>query len=161
MTRQTTILLASGAAVVAIAGILGWLRPMATTNMASPTRSARWHLPDAPRLERSSAALSTAAAGVAWAGQGGAAAGQDVRWELLGLVGRLDDRAVLVKVGTDPLIKRVRSGDTLPDGSKLVSVGSDGIVIDREGCRSRRPLYATVQGDQPPPAGDCPPPGTD
>lgn len=161
MTRQMTVVLASGAAIVALAGVLGWFRPTTTTNMASPTRGTAWHLPDAARLERSSAALSTAAAGVAWAGQGGPATGQDVRWELLGLVGRLDDRAVLVKVGTDPLIKRVRSGDTLPDGSKLVSVGSDGIVIDREGCRSRRPLYATVQGSQPPPTGGCPAPGTD
>jgi hypothetical protein len=81
----------------------------------------------------------------------------------MGLVGPAGDRAVLVRVGNDPLIKPYRAGDTLPDGSRLESVGSSGIVIDHDGCRMRRPLYPAGT-DNPPnqPAEDaCEPAGTD
>ena len=70
-----------------------------------------------------------------------------------------DEAADLVKAGNDPLIKRVGAGDTLPDGSRLVSVGTNGILIDRDGCRMRRPLYPAPEQDKT--SGECLPAGND
>jgi hypothetical protein len=160
MKPSTMALAAAG--VVVVAAVAGWFRPVSLETGATNPHSGAWQLPAASALERSSASQFAAIRGVAWVGEGSGSAGSpSAQWTLLGLVGRFDDRAVLVRAGNDPLIKRLRSGDTLPDGSRLVSVGSDGIVIDREGCRMRRPLYpATVDSQSPPAPGDaCPPSG--
>lgn len=162
MNRSTTVWAASAGIVMVLAAIAGWYRPLDAATASEAVRAAAWRLPTAAELERSSAALSAAADGVDWVGEGGGG-GPTVQWQLLGLVGRYDERAVLGRVGSDPLIKRFRSGDILPDGSTLVRVGTDGIVIDRDGCQIRRPLYATVKGSESTQAagGACVPPGTD
>lgn len=151
----------AGGACVALAAVAGWFRPTPlATNAIGPHDSA-WSLPTPASLERSSAALVAAARGVSWVGSGTAGTGTTTsEWALLGLVGRPDDRAILVRAGNDPLIKRVGPGDTLPDGSHLVSVGREGILIDRDGCRVRRPLYPPQAQDQQAPAG-CEPAGND
>jgi hypothetical protein len=157
MTRRNAWL-ACGACVLG-AAVAGWFRPTPLATNAVGPHDTAWRLPTPASLERSSAAQFAATRGVAWVGSGGAAAGTpSAEWTLLGLVGRPDDRAILVKAGNDPLIKRVGAGDTLPDGSRLVSVGKDDILIDRDGCRVRRPLYPAPE-DTPP--ADCMPAGND
>jgi hypothetical protein len=157
MTRRDA-LLAGGC--IAVAAIAGWFRPTTLATNAIGAHDAAWRLPTAASLERSSAAQFAATRGVSWVGSGPAGAGTpSSEWTLLGLVGRPDDRAVLVKAGKDPLIKRVGAGDTLPDGSRLVSVGTNGILIDRDGCRMRRPLYPAPEQDKT--SGECLPAGND
>jgi hypothetical protein len=147
-------------ACIAFAAIAGWFRPTPLATNAIGAHGAAWRLPTAASHERSSAAQFGATRGVSWVGSGPAGAGTpSAEWTLLGLVGRPDDRAVLVKAGNDPLIKRVGAGDTLPDGSRLVSVGTNGILIDRDGCRMRRPLYPAPEQDKT--SGECLPAGND
>lgn len=151
-------------AVLLLAGGIGWFRPMPPPERTAKAHESKWRLPDAALLERSTASQFAAIAGVTWLGDGAhGETGQETQWTLLGVVGRPDDRAILVRTGSDPLIKRLHSGDTLPDGSKLVAVGSSGIVMERDGCRTERPLYPN--GNSAPPTGStddaCLPPGTD
>ena len=160
MTRRTMAFAA--AAVVVLAGVAGWFRPMPTPVGAASAHQPKWRLPRAADLERSTAAQFAAISRVTWLGDAGAGAGgPGAQWTLLGVVGRPDDRAILVRAGSDPLIKRLHSGDTLPDGSKLVTEGSRGIVVDRDGCRTIRPLYPLDRAATPADAGDgaCTPPG--
>ena len=161
MNRRLAI--AAGAACVALAALAGWLRPLDLPVGATGGGAGRWQLPDPAMLERAPIAQFAQARAVGWVGTGSgpvAAAGGSSEWTLLGLVGRSDDRAILVKAGNDPLIKRLSAGDTLPDGSRLVSVGSNGIVIERDGCQSRRPLYPVSEdAGTDPVASDCLPPG--
>lgn len=162
MTRRMGMIAA--ASTIVLAAVAGWFRPLPPLDGAASTRPQQWRLPAAADLERSSAAQFVAISDVRWLGEDGSAdGGPGTQWTLLGVVGTELDRAILVKAGSDPLIKRLHSGDTLPDGSKLVAVGSSGIVIDRDGCRTERPLYpsagATVGGES---EGEgCLPPGDD
>lgn len=161
--KRPTLLLVAAAAVV-LAGIAGWYRSMPPPAGSASAHQPKWRLPPPAALERSTAAQYAATSGVAWFGDNGQGiAGPGAQWTLLGVVGRPDDRAILVSVGSDPLIKRLHSGDTLPDGSKLVAVGRSGIVIDRDGCRTERPLYpSTDAAPSTEAAGEaCMPPGTD
>jgi hypothetical protein len=158
-------LIAAAAGCVGLAALAGWLRPLDLPVGATGGGAGQWRLPGAATLERSPMAEFAQARALGWVGTGGgnAAAAEDggsSEWTLLGLVGRSDDRAILVQAGNDPLIKRLGAGDTLPDGSRLVSVGSDGIVIERDGCQSRRPLYPVAEDTgTDPAASDCLPPG--
>jgi hypothetical protein len=146
-------------ACILVAAIAGWFRPTPLATNAIGPHDAAWQLPTRADLERSSAAQFAATRGVSWVGSGPGAGTPSAEWTLLGLVGRANDRAVLVQAGNDPLIKRVGAGDTLPDGSRLVSVGTNGILIDRDGCRMRRPLYPAPEQDKT--SGDCVPAGND
>ena len=142
MKRPAIIGIVAGVAV--LAGVAGWFRPMPPATDIAGRHQAQWRLPDQAGLERSTAAPFAATSGVAWFGESGDAGGGGglaASWTLLGVVGPPGDRAVLVQAGSDPVIKRLHSGDNLPDGSKLVTVGSSGVVIDRDGCRIERPLY--------------------
>ncbi|MGN6111803.1 MAG: hypothetical protein ACTHOC_02125 [Luteimonas sp.] len=148
---------------IAVGGVAGWFRPFQAPVGATGGGAGAWSLPATAQLERSSAAQYAAIRAVPWVGTGTGPVGATTsEWTLLGLVGRPDDRAVLVQAGKDPLIKRLGAGDTLPDGSRLISVGSDGIVVDRNGCRVRRPLYAAAQESGEAPAEpQCLPPGNE
>lgn len=160
MNRSTMMLAAGG--VVVLAGVAGWFRPMPRPASATTAHQTAWRLPTAAELERSSIEQFAAIRGVTWVGDGGAGGGDpSAQWTLRGIVGRFDDRAVLVQVGSDPLIKRLQSGDTLPDGSRLVAVERNGIVVERDGCRTQRPLYPLASNVPQDPADGCASPGTD
>lgn len=158
INRHTMMLAAAG--VVALAGVAGWWRPIPAPASATAAQQAAWHLPTAAGLERSSIEQFAATSGVAWLGDGVGGGGAAVQWTLRGIVGP-DNPAVLVQAGTDPLIKRLQSGDTLPDGSRLVAVLRDRVVVERDGCRTQRPLYPPAIAATPAPAAGCMPPGTD
>ena len=153
---------AVSAGIVLAAAVVGWVRPIELPVGSVAGGSGAWRLPAGADLERSTAAQYAAIRGVAWVGMQGSAGpgGAASEWTLLGLVGRPDDRAALVRVGKDPLIKRFSAGDTLPDGSRLVEVGSSGIAIDRDGCRIRRALYPSPE-DAATTADACTTPGND
>jgi len=153
------------AAVVVAAGLAGWLRPLDLPVTATGGGAGQWRLPTQAQLDRSTVSQFAATRAVQWFGTGTAAtpgaAPTGSAWTLLGLVGRQDDRAVLVKAGNDPLIMRLGVGDTLPDGSRLVSVGSEGIVIELDGCQRSRPLYPVAEdtATDPTEGDDCLPAG--
>lgn len=148
------------AGFIALAALAGWLRPIPDEASVSAARTAQWRLPTRTELERSSAESINAAQGVAWIGDGGdtAGAGSGVQWTLRGIM-RDPEPVALVQVGTEPLIKRLKTGDILPDGSRLVAVEKGGVVTERAGCEVRRPLYPSTQSGDPAPA--CASPGTD
>ena len=134
-------------ACMAAAMVAGWFRPTPLETHAIGGHASAWNLPSQAQLERSSAKQFSEIAGVAWAGTGSDAAGNmNSEWTLLGLVGRSREPAILVRVGKDPLIKRFRAGDTLPDGSRLVGVEKTGIIVDRAGYESAFYLTAAVAG---------------
>lgn len=144
---------ASGTALLAIALTLGWFRPIPPEARTPSRIDTAWKLPAQTDLERSSAAQFAATAGLKWLGDAASSstAVDGTPWTLLGLV-RGPDLAVLVKSGSDPLIKRVMPGDTLPDGSRLTEIQPDAVIVEKDGCRTRRPLY---QQSQDPPAQGC------
>ena len=158
MNRTSRLLAATG--IVVLAGVAGWFRPVPQAGGKAASQQGAWSLPTPEALQRSSVELFRQARGAAWVGAGGSGGGEaGVTWTLLGVSDQGDARAARVRVGSDPLIKRYQSGDTLPDGSKIVSVGNNGIVIEKDGCRMQRALYPTV-GDPPPEGTDgCPAPG--
>ena len=158
INRRNMILAAAG--VVALAGVAGWWRPIPATASATAAHQTAWHLPTAAELERSSIEQVAATSGVAWLGDGVGGGSAAVQWTLRAIVGP-DNPAVLVQAATDPLIKRLHSGDTLPDGSTLVAVLRDRVVVERDGCRTQRPLYPPASAATPAPAEECMPPGTD
>lgn len=156
MNRQMLGLAAIG--VVLLAGVAGWFRPIPRPATTATTQRSAWHLPTSAELERSSIAQFAAIRGVAWAGDGGAGIGDpSAQWTLRGILG-LQDRVALIQSGSDPLVRSFRPGDTLPDRSKLVAVGRDSVVVDRDGCRTNRPLHPLSKNDR---GGECAPPGTD
>lgn len=154
MNRMTMGLAAT--AVVVLAAVAGWFRPIAKEAKTVAAADNPWRVPDASALERSSIEQFAAIRGVRWLGDGGAGAvgTSSAQWTLRGVVGPLH-AAALVQVGQDPLIKRFEPGDTLPDGSHLDAVERNGIVIDRDGCRLRLPLYVRAKDKTSAPDADC------
>jgi len=158
MKRMTMGLVAGG--VVVLAGVAGWYRPVPKPGSAATAHQAPWRLPTTAELERSSIEQFAAIRDVAWVGDGAAGDGPSAQWTLRGIVDR-EGTAILVQVGSDPLIKRFSSGDTLPDGSRLVAIERGGIIVEREGCRSMLPLYKPATGNTQAAGGDCASAGPD
>jgi len=148
------------AGVVALAALAGWLRPIPDEASVSASRTAQWRLPARADLERSSAQHISAAQGVVWIGDGvgSAGAGSGVQWTLRGILGGPEPVA-LVQVGAEPLMKQLKTGDILPDGSRLVAVEEGGVVVERAGCKERRPLYPSAESVDPAPGEACASPG--
>lgn len=122
--------------------VAGWFRPLPTEPGKARNSRTAWSLPPAAELERSSAAQFAATAKIKWPGDTTAGSGAEgaTSWTLLALV-RGPDQAALVRAGSDPLIKRFKAGDTLPDGSRLLEVLQDAVLVERDGCQTRRRLY--------------------
>lgn len=146
MTAKRTTLVA--AVALLLTGVAGWFRPLPAEPGKPRSAKSAWSLPAEADLERSSAAQFAATAKIQWLGDGagGNTADGTLPWTLLALV-KGPDRAALVRAGSDPLIKRIRVGDTLPDGARLVEVLQDAVLVERNGCQSRRPLYRASQDD--------------
>lgn len=159
MTRQQlTLLLAAGAVVGALAG---WFRPVAVTGKQSGNGAAQWSLPPAAALERSTAAQFAAVRGLRWVGDAGGSGGGNTSadWVLHGVLPI--EGAILIQVGAEPLIKRVNTGDILPDRSRLTAVERDAAVIERDGCQTRRHLYPLPADESKPQSSTCATAGID
>lgn len=139
MTR--TRIVAALIASVAAGGVAGWFRPLpAMEATADKQPQIDWRLPAGEMLERSSAALLSQARTLRWMGDGSAGTGgtpQD--WTLKAILG--GENAILVQSGKEPLISRADVGATLPDGSRLIALRGDIVVVELDGCRMDRHLY--------------------
>lgn len=153
--------LAVGAGVVLLAFVAGWMRPIEPTAGDRVQPAPAWRLPDPDDLERSGARQLAAIERIRWLGDDGTAtAPQRVEWRLIGVVGPETDRIALVSSGKPPLIKQFQTGDTLPDGSILASVGSGGVIVELDGCRMHRPIYPAARNTRANARGDCDPAGS-
>ena len=120
----------------AVAGLVGWWAaplPDALPSLVKP-RHDGWRLPPLPRRVDQTAL----AAGVNGAGFWGSVVAQDQaattfedrRWRIAAVFGAGTDRSVLVQFAEPskpPL--RVRVGDTLPSGHRIVSVGDRDVCV--------------------------------
>lgn len=121
----------------AIAGLLGWwLVPMpdAPPNLVKP-RQDSWRLPSLPRRvdQTSTAAL------VSGAGYWGMAAAaptliaapvEDPRWRLAAVYGVGSERGALVEfLAAGKAAQRLRVGDALPSGHRIVAIGERDICV--------------------------------
>lgn len=136
----------------ALAGaIVGWLRPIPGRDDATGDAAWEWRPIPAEIIVRSTAALFAQAQQLRWQGdrliEDGEAEAQKVEWTLRGVL--LPEAEILVQTGTNPLIERFATGDILPDGSKVAAVERDAVMLDRDGCRYRRPLYASTPAGMP------------
>lgn len=159
MTRlQMALILTAGALLGALAG---WFRPVEAAGKQGGNRAAQWSLPPAAALERSTAAQSATMRGLRWVGDTGGAGGGSTSadWVLRGVLPI--EGAILVQVGTDPLIKRINTGDILPDRSRLTAVERDAVMIERDGCQTRRHLYPRPANESTPESATCAAAGID
>ena len=116
---------------------------------------AEWTLPSPASLARfDEAQFARVRTAPAW---GAAAAGPEAAkaasWRLAGIITRPVPAALVMAAGSKSAV-RVRAGDVLPDGGKVLQVTPRAIVFERDGCRQERALYTAVAE----PAGGCSPP---
>ena len=115
---------------------------------------AEWSLPAPASLSRfDEAQFARVRQAGAW---GAAATGPDATkpaaWRLAGIISRPVPVALVMATGSKSAV-RVRAGDVLPDGGKVLQVTPRALVFERDGCRQERVLYTAAD-----PAGGCPPP---
>lgn len=145
MSRPKLLILLT--VVTALGAVAGWFRPLPSLGAGPAAGDGKWNIPEAAALERSSAALAAEMRGLRWVGDAGASLeGGSSEWTLLGVMPQ--ESEILVQVGKDPLIRRVKIGDILPDGSRLIAVGRDTASIEREGCQIDQPLYARPSNEK-------------
>ncbi len=156
MTRtRIMLLLAAGLIAGALAG---WIRPVPSGLGASADAGGEWSLLPAAAVERASAEMLETALQLRWVGGGAGqdAAGSeavDTSWTLRGLLPTQE--SVLVQTGADPLIKRMATGDILPDGSRIIAVESDAVTVQLDDCQIRRNLYPRADDNRPLPDQVC------
>lgn len=99
--------------------------------------------------------------GLRWTGDTDGSGGNSTPadWVLRGVLPI--EGAILVQVGTDPLIRRIKTGDILPDRSRLTAVERDAAMIERDGCQIRRHLYPRPADESKPEGSTCAAAGTD
>lgn len=146
-------ILATGLLVGALGG---WFRPASSGAALADAGTAQWSLPTEASLERSSAAQVTEARMVRWVGDaagGGDGGTLSQSWTLRGLL--RPEGVALVQSGSDPQITRVEIDGILPDGSRLVAVERDSVSVERDGCRTRHPLYLDPTAEKSSDGADC------
>lgn len=140
----------SGAAVVALAALAGWLWPVPKDIPPGSLPAEDWRIPSASEIERSNATLINQARAIHWpsTGAGSADGNPDASWTLAGIV--LDEGVpiALVRPGSGTELLRLQEGASLPDGHRLARVERDAIVVDAAGCLRRHPLYPDVDGNE-------------
>ena len=123
----------------AIAGLLGWWiapLPDAAPSLVKPRQDA-WRLPSLPRrVDQTSMAVLVSGANY-WGASASAAAPaanaapiEDPRWRVAAVYGAGKDRGALVEyvaAGKQPL--RLRIGDALPSGHRIVAIGERDVCV--------------------------------
>lgn len=131
------------AGALAVGLIAGWLRPIPDPPREDGDTIGDWQLPSREALERTSDTLFQSALALRWEADTGlqseAEAEAATQWRLRALL--LPEQLILASIGDDPAVQRFGQGDILPDGSRLVAVEQDGVVLERGNCRERRSLY--------------------
>lgn len=132
-----------------LGGIAGWFRPLPKPSTTPQADTASWELPPKESLERSSIEMVAKARNLKWPGEAGGPGGSTSLedWALKAILGADDE--ILIATGKDAVISRARVGDTLPDGSRLVALRGDTAVVEIDGCRSDRHLYARAADSGP------------
>lgn len=135
-------LIALLAAGIAVGGLAGWFRPLPAGLASGDGSPEQWRTPDPGALERSSAALATAARALRWIGSGQAGEGDGSAPSMWSLAGVLpSENTALVRTAAGGVVSRVKAGAQLPDGARLISVSRDTATIERDGCQIDMPLY--------------------
>lgn len=123
-------------------GMMGWLRPLpAMGSSTDKVEGSDWRLPSPEVLERSSATLSNQARTLRWTGDSisGTSTHGPQDWALKAILD--EEGAILLQSGKEALISRAKVGATLPDGSRLLAVRGDTVVVELDDCRMDRHLY--------------------
>ena len=121
----------------AIAGLLGWWvapLPDATPNLVKP-RQDNWRLPTLPRrVDQTSMAVLVSGASYwgasATAPTTNAAPIEDPRWRLAAVYGAGKERGALVAfAAAGKAAQRLRVGDALPSGHRIVAIGERDVCV--------------------------------
>lgn len=157
MSRKLTVLVA---ACTLFGLLLGLARSAGDVGTRRSSGGDHWALPSGAELLRHDSADLAATLEFPWRGRKGAggAAGPDPdapAWHLRGIVYDPVPTA-LVDDGQGKIL-RIRTGDTLPDGSVVLVIEASRVRFERGGCPLERRLHASP--DQAAEAGssECPP----
>lgn len=134
-----------GSALGAVIGtIIGLFLPIRVAD-TKPARDARWDLPTLAATRSYTEASAAGARGATYWGEQSktnARAAQKLQWTLKAIVSRPIPR-IAVAHGSRNEISWVGLGGALPDGAVLVALDRDTAWVERDGCRSPRPLYSS------------------
>ncbi len=128
-----------------LGAVLGTVLGLAWPVVVPPAQTGRgdaWTVPpglDVARPRESEfAAVRNAPA---WGG-GSAASGvaKSAVWQLTGIIADPSPAAIVLPEGSSDA-KRLRVGDSLPDGGKIEQVLASGVIFARDGCTYERLLY--------------------
>lgn len=139
-------------AFLAIAGLLGLtsglMRPTSISTAPSINQAEFWRLPESEVLLRHHAGSLEYVGNIRWDASQGAADGasdpngleNEPAWHFRGIVGGTVSFALIELAGTSRL-ERVGAGEKLPDGSTLLSIDANSIMVLEGSCRSRHMLH--------------------
>lgn len=132
------------ALLVVLAGfVLGVFWPAAPLDPVAADED-RWQPVGPDALARFDENTYQTARGLRWVGETGEAPGTAVAatsWRLVGIV-RDPQPTVLISTTDSDRLQRLGVGAAVPGGGLLEEIGSDRIVIERDGCRWIRFLYS-------------------
>jgi hypothetical protein len=133
--------------------VVGLAVPIRAAAPDEAGKTATWGLSGDTRLARFSGdQFAKVRAARAWGAPDAAAPGaKAATWRLAGIISRPVPMALVLAEGNKTAL-RVRAGDVLPDGAKVLQVTARGLVFERDGCRQERALYTAAD-----PAGACQP----
>lgn len=122
----------------ALAVLAGWYAAPALPEASTLVRARRddWQLPALPRRPDLTATAVRVAAAEYWGGpEAGAAAAasvpiEDTRWRIAGLFGSGQGRGVLIRYAApDKAEQRLRVGDRLPSGHRIVEINATEVCV--------------------------------
>ena len=147
-------LMALALAGSAVGMLVGALIPAPSTTV-EPSDGSSWALPSNEVLDRKNEKASALiSSGAFWgdrAGQSGAQGVKTASWQLTGIIAEPEFVALISVPGANKTTA-ANVGTTLPDGSKVVAIGVEGLEYERDGCRYERALYKPNQGQE---SGEC------
>ena len=122
--------------------VLAWLAiPTPSVARAAPLVEEPWKLPTLPSYD-SRNALATLTAGGLWGKLAETASppAGEAEWRFVGVVGRGEVRYVIIKQG-DQSEQTLAPGDSLPGGSKILSIENDRLCLLINGNKRSLDIY--------------------
>lgn len=158
--RRQALLFGGIALAGLVAGAIFGRSPLPDTGPVE----ADWSLPDAAALARLDPEdVQVLSSARLWRGAPEPVGTEGVResqWKLLGVVSEGGGTALVGTGARMTDVKRMQAGETLPDGSTLVSVHADRIVTRQDDCRRTIRLFQGAGAARAPKC-DTPAPTTD